>query len=378
VATGLEREVESVATGLEREVVAVAEDIGIGGAKVLITGVSGWVGSWCMQKCLEAGYFVIGTVRDPNSPKCAFLKEAIEGNSPKISAKAKTHLKLVKADLLSGEAFWEKIFAENPGIEYVLHTASPFFTTEPKDPNDMLKPAIEGTTCVLKAAVKSGVKRAVVTSSIFAIWEPIVNGKAYSPSDWSNPEVQGTYGKSKTLAEKAAWETVKGSKTELCTANPTWIIGPTLYTDPALLDGFESGSMIKKIATGNMGMVPGLMFALTDVRDVAKAHVLALTNTNAKDKRFILSNKTQWFQEIQTKFARHLGAKPAGKVPSCCFPCLALVLPEAKEFKKSLDKAFEVDAKKTSEILEFRGMDEEATIKDMVSDFIALGAVKKV
>lgn len=77
---------------------------------VLITGVSGYIGSWCMQKCLDAGYEVIGTVRDPDSKKCAFLKEAIAGNSTKVSKKATGHLKLVKIALLDGDAAWEKGF----------------------------------------------------------------------------------------------------------------------------------------------------------------------------------------------------------------------------------------------------------------------------
>jgi len=367
---------QALERGFESFKAEVEADLGVSG-KVLITGVSGYLGSWCMQKCLEAGFFVVGTVRDPDSSKCAFLKEAIEGKSQKITEKAKTNLKLVKADLLSGDDVWDRVFKENDGIEYVLHTASPFFGTEPENPDDMLKPAIHGTTCVVKAAVNNGVKRIVVTSSFFAIWEPVIDGKTYTPADWSDPDVQATYGKSKTLAEKAAWEAVKGSKTELSVVNPMFITGPTLYTDKSPISGFESGSIVTKICTGNLGMVPNIMMALTDVRDVAKAHLFAMTKPGAGGKRFICSKEPHWFQEIQSKFARVAGVKAAGKVPSCCFGCLVLCLPEAKGVKKGLDKSFKVDAKQTEDTLGFKFRDEAVTVQEMCDDFARLGVYIK-
>jgi len=345
-------------------------------ATVLITGVTGYVGSWCMQKSLEAGHTVIGTVRDPESKKCAFLKEAMEGVSKKISSKAKTNLRLVKADLLSGEEAWDKIFADYPEIEFVLHTASPYFATEPKDPNDYIKPAVEGTTCVVKAAVKHNVKRVVVTSSVAAVWDPLQDGKTYTPADWSDPALQGSYGKSKTLAEKAAWRSVEGSQTELCTVNPMFIVGPTLYSDASLIGGFESGALITKICTGKMSLTPKMMMGITDVRDVATVHVQALACPAAAGKRFLCTNKPEWFSEVQAKFATPAGVRSASNLPSCCFCFLQICLPEAKAMKKNLGKRYDVDARQTNEVLNFQFIPEEETAREMVEDLVVLGVLK--
>jgi dihydroflavonol-4-reductase len=343
---------------------------------VLITGVSGYVGSWCMQKCLEANYKVIGTVRDPDSKKCDFLKEAIAGKSSKVTGKASESLTLVKADLLDGEAAWDKVFQDHPDIKYVMHTASPFFAKEPKNPEDMLKPAIEGTTNVVNAAVSARVKRIVVTSSVAAIMDPIIDGKNYTAQDWSDPELQSTYSKSKTLAEKKARECVGGSGTELCTVNPSFVLGPTLYSDSSLISGFESGNVVTKMVTGNMGAVPKMWFGVCDVRDVAEAHLRALT-TGPPGGRYMVSNKNMIMKSLQGQFATLAGVKPASEVPSCCFSCLALFLPEAKGLKKALDKKWDVDASETNKVLEFQFIEEGTTIKDMVEDFKQLGITKK-
>merc|ERR1712194_74916 len=177
---------------------------------VLITGVSGYVGSWCANAALEAGYTVIGTVRDPDNAKCAFLQDAIAGKPGKMSSKAAARLRLVSADLLAGDQYWNELFdKEKP--DFVLHTASPYFAKAPADENDYIRPAVEGTNSVMRAAVAHGVNRVVLTSSVAAIWDPLVDGHCYSKSDWSDTGCQSAYGKSKTMAERAAWEAVKGT-----------------------------------------------------------------------------------------------------------------------------------------------------------------------
>lgn len=101
--------------------------------KVLVTGVTGYVGSWCAHVALEAGYRVVGTVRDLNSSKCRFLHEAIAGRSDgKLSARARSHLSLVEADLLSGDDRWDAVLKEGK-FDFVIHTASPYFAKAPAD-----------------------------------------------------------------------------------------------------------------------------------------------------------------------------------------------------------------------------------------------------
>jgi len=343
---------------------------------VLVTGVTGYVGSWCAQVALEAGYDVIGTVRDPSSGKAAFLREAMEGKSSKMSGKAAGHLSLVKADLLSGDAAWDEVFAGRP-IDFVMHTASPYFAQEPKDQNDYIRPAVEGTQSVVRASIKHGVKRVVFCSTVGTMWFPIVHGKTYNAESWSAIENNSAYGKSKTLAEQAAWELVKGTSLELATIHPMFIVGPTLYTDSSLIAGFESGSMVVKLMTGKFPMVPQLRMGVSDVRDVAKAHLLAMEKPEAANKRFIVASKTRWFKDIVSLFAQ---AKPelkipVRKMPSCLVYIAALCSPPMNMAKRGLDKEFEVDTTLMRDKLGLVLTPESTTVADMMRDFIKLGAV---
>jgi dihydroflavonol-4-reductase len=286
---------------------------------------------------------------------------------------AERRLVLEKADLLSDEAAWEQIFARHQ-IDYVLQTASQFLNSEPKNPDDLLIPAIRGTTSVLKAARKYNVKRVVLTSSISAIIEPM-ESKTYTPEDWSNPAMQtSTYGKSKTLAEKAAWDILKDSTTELTVMNPGFLLGPTLYSDGSLLTGFESGDMIAKIITGNMGAVPEIQLAPVDVRDVAEAHVRALWTPAAAGKRLICASKGVWFKDLHAAFAMLAGVKPAKNIPHPIFVCIGCFSPEAKAVRPWLRKEFACDDSRTKEILDMSFTPLEVYAQDMVKDLNALGA----
>lgn len=271
----------------------------------------------------------------------------------------------------------KKVFADNPNIMYVMHTASPLLLQEPKDPNDILKPAIEGTACVIKAAIKNRVRRIVLTSSMAAVCDPVTDGRTYTPQDWSNPEEQNTYAKSKTLAEKTARELVDGTKTELCTVNPFFVLGPTLYSDESLISDFKSGNIVAQCVTGNMPAVPNVFMGLTDVRDVAEAHMKAMTMGPAGG-RYILSNSPpssmKYFQE---RIAALAGQKSAFVLPSCFLGILALCSADAKSIKYMLDIEYDVDASETNKILGYEFIPEESTLKDMVEDFIKLGVGRK-
>eukprot|EP00811_Abedinium_folium_P035779 NODE_8543_length_1488_cov_5.001470.p1 GENE.NODE_8543_length_1488_cov_5.001470~~NODE_8543_length_1488_cov_5.001470.p1 ORF type:complete len:407 (+),score=79.88 NODE_8543_length_1488_cov_5.001470:117-1223(+) len=346
--------------------------------KVLVTGVSGYLGAWCANKALEAGYEVIGTVRDPESKKCSFLRDAMAGKpDTKMCAAAATALTLVKADLLSGEEYWDKEVFAGRGIDFVLHTASPYFTKAPKNEDDYIRPAVDGTNAVLKAAVKHGAKRVVVTSSGAAIWDPMVEGKVYSAEDWSDASLQSAYGKSKTLAERAAWDAVKGTSVGLSTVLPMFVLGPTLYDDKDMLRGFESGHLCIKIMRGKMSNVPRVSMGISDVRDVASAHVLALSNPDAPGKRFIVSSGTKWFADILAIFAK---ARPelrlsARTIPTPLLNVVALFNASVASMKSRLGVKYDVDAGPATRVLGLHFTDEVETVREMMDDFVRFGVL---
>ena len=179
------------------------------------------------------------------------------------------------------------------GCDYVLHVASPFVTSEPKDENELIKPAVEGTQRALRAAKKAGVKRMVLTSSMVAMMADARGTVEINQNSWTNVNAKGisAYLKSKTLAEQSAWEFINNQEgdqlLELVTINPGPIYGPTLSGN---LNG-ESMGMYKKLISGEMPLLPKFTINMSDVRDVAAIHVAALINENANGKRFIVSTE---------------------------------------------------------------------------------------
>ncbi|TNV77308.1 hypothetical protein FGO68_gene2508 [Halteria grandinella] len=257
--------------------------------KVVITGISGFLGSQTCLKFLQDGTFQIrGTVRDSkNEKKLAPLRTAF---GPLFD-----NLELFNADLLKPES----LDAAIAGMDYVVHTASPCPLESPKDENELIKPAVEGTIAVMRAAHKHKVKRVVMTSSISAVSEqkPENHKESYDEGDWSDLQVCPPYEKSKTLAEKAAWEFLKSlpedERFELVTINPVLILGPSLVAAD-----FSSGQIIGAIMGGKYPGMPKIMLSIVDVRDVALAHFQALKVKEAANKRFILSDRGLWFLEI--------------------------------------------------------------------------------
>ncbi|NDD96701.1 MAG: NAD-dependent epimerase/dehydratase family protein, partial [Actinobacteria bacterium] len=176
--------------------------------RVLLTGISGYIGQHCGAELLKQGFEVVGTVRSMS--KVGATKAAI------ASAASIEKLRFVEADLLS-DAGWD---AAMQGCGYVMHVASPFVLAEPKDENDLITPAVDGTRRVINAAKRAHVRRLVLTSSTFAMVSGKPTGR-YGADSWSDLDANiGAYAKSKTLAERAAWEAVAGSAMELTVVNP--------------------------------------------------------------------------------------------------------------------------------------------------------------
>jgi len=263
--------------------------------RVMVTGVTGYIGQHCGAELLRQGYEVLGTIR--SLEKAEIVREGIAKVAPIEK------LSFVEADLTK-DGGWREAMAD---CKYVLHVASPFIIADPADENEIISPAVDGTLRVLSAAKAAGIERTVVTSSLIAIIAGKQSGH-YGTDSWSDPEAEiGTYAKSKVLAEKAAWSYAEENDLDLVVINPGGVMGPTLT---GKVEG-ESLTMISDIITGKYPLVPDISVGFIDVRDVAKLHVSALTANGAVGKRFIASSdEPLHFTEI-TGILKNAGFKKA-------------------------------------------------------------------
>ncbi|XP_074624933.1 uncharacterized protein LOC141883373 isoform X4 [Acropora palmata] len=242
--------------------------------RVLVTGASGFLASHIVLQLLERGdYMVRGTVRSlKNDKKVAPLRNLKLENGT-------YELELVEADLTNKESWTEAV----KDCTFVIHVASPFPAERPRDEMEVIRPAVEGTKNVLEACAKTkgGVKRVVLTSSTAAICGGRYDeGIVFSEKEWASEEASSPYGKSKLQAEKTAWELVENlpddEKFELCTINPGFILGPILQG--TLCTSME---LHQRFLQREVPMVPNLCYPACDVRDVAGAHITAMTSPTA-------------------------------------------------------------------------------------------------
>jgi nucleoside-diphosphate-sugar epimerase len=282
---------------------------------VLVTGGSGFLGGWCLVELLKRGYRARTTVRD-------LAREGEVRASVGSQVDLGDRLAFRAADLTSDAGWAEAV----DGCDYVLHVASPFPPAQPKDPDELIVPAREGTLRVLRASLDGGVKRIVVTSSVAAVRNagPAASsdGRELTESDWSDPhDTRLTpYTRSKTIAELAAWEYVEsqGATERLVTVQPGAIIGPVLGADRSY-----SLQAVERMLTGRMPGVPRLGFSFIDVRDVAALQVAALTAPEAGGQRLIAAAWFLWLSEVGEILRRELGSD-ARKVPRRRVPDLAV------------------------------------------------------
>lgn len=255
---------------------------------VVITGVTGYLGSQtCLSFLRDGSYRVRGTVRSTSNQ--SKLQPLRDGFGDLFS-----QLELAEADL-NNEASLVSVCA---GATYVVHTASPFSFS-----GDCTGPAVAGTNAIMKACTEHGVKRLVMTSSSVAI-QCVANedkpkqGEEYDESYWSNPDrPQGLmdYFKSKTLAEKAAWDFQKTTNPslEIATINPVFIMGPSLCSG----DGTSEGWLVQ-VLNGSKTEIPVGGMGFVDVRDCALAHLLAVQRPEAANKRFILNFGRTLYRDV--------------------------------------------------------------------------------
>ena len=255
--------------------------------QVLVTGGSGYVGTHLVAALLrrassEGGQRPVrAVVRSPAREEG--LRAAVRrGTATQGSTGDDAGLEVVAADLMSDDG-WKDAMA---GVDEVYHVASPIPPAQPKDPDELIVPAREGTLRVLRAARDAGARRIVLTSSFAAIGYTPKPTAEFTEDDWTDPDMPGLapYPRSKTIAERAAWDFLhsEGGGTELTVINPTFILGPPLTNDIG-----SSMYLIKAMFGGEMSVAPRHRFGIADVRDVADLHIRAMAAPGAAGKRFI-------------------------------------------------------------------------------------------
>jgi nucleoside-diphosphate-sugar epimerase len=313
---------------------------------VLVTGGSGFVGSHTILQLLAAGHQVRATVR--NLAREADVRVMLQEGG----AAAGDRLSFVAADLES-DAGWPRAVA---GCDYVLHVASPFPATIPKDENEIIGPAREGALRVLRAARDAGVKRVVLTSSFAAIgYGHPLQSQPFDENSWTDPAGGDVapYVKSKTLAERAAWEFMKkeGGALELASVNPVGVFGPVLGPDYS-----TSILLVKRLMDGAVPGCPRISFGVVDVRDVADLHLRAMTDPAAKGERFLaVAGDFLSTLEIAQILKRRLGAAakrvPSREIPNFLVRLAAMRDPTVKQILPELGKRKNATNEKARRVL---------------------------
>lgn len=341
------------------------------GELVLVTGGTGFIGAHCIVRLLQAGHSVRTTVRNlaRESEVRAMVRQG--------GVEAGDRLTFAVADLTS-DAGWPEAVA---GCAYVLHVASPFPPAIPKHEDDLIIPAREGALRVLRAARDAGVKRVVLTSSFAAIgYGQKPRGRPFNEEDWTDPNGDDVraYVKSKTLAERAAWDFIKteGGALELSTVLPVGVFGPVLGPDYS-----TSILLVQRLMDGAMPGCPRLYFGAVDVRDVASMHITCMIHPGAKGERFLATaGDFLSIQEIARILKRRMGSA-AKRVPTMQIPdfmvrmaakrdeAVAQILPELGKRKNGSNE-------KARRVLGWQPRSNEECVVATAESMVALGLLK--
>lgn len=257
--------------------------------RIFLTGASGFIAKHVLLKLLNAGHVVTGSLRSPD--RADEVRNALD---PHLADRdAMKRLGFATLDLTSDDG-WGKALQ---GHEVLVHTASPFPISQPKDESALIRPAVDGTLRALGAAQAAGIGRVVLTSSSAAIMTGTDPGRPFTEDDWTDTTSPDAtpYTRSKTLAERAAWDFVrdKAPGMDLTTINPVFVIGPPLDRHFG-----SSVGVVRRMMSGRDPMVPRIGFPLVDVRDVAEMHLRAAERPETAGKRFIAAESSMWFSEM--------------------------------------------------------------------------------
>ena len=334
---------------------------------VLVTGGTGFIGLHCLQQLLDKGYKVRTTIRS-ESRKQEVL-EAMKKHSSNCE-----NLEFYIADLLKDDGWKEAV----EGSKYVLHVASPFFLGEPENEDVFIKPAVEGTLRVLKACADADVQKVVLTSSFAAVGYGHPREKeVYTEEDWSSVDGEiSAYAKSKTLAEKAAWEFVENleesKKFDLTVINPVAVTGPMLTSDIG-----SSNDFLLKLISGSMPACPKIHMGYIDVRDVAKAHIFSMTEEKTNGERIIVSENEMFFAEVG-KTLNKAGFKksPTKELPNFLVKIMSFFVGELKTLLSALDRKGDIDKTKAERFFNWEYISTEQSVTETAQQLQEMGLTK--
>jgi dihydroflavonol-4-reductase len=341
------------------------------GELVLVTGGTGFIGAHCIVQLLQKGYKVRTTVRSlSREPEVrAMVREG--------GVEAGDNLSFAAADLTKDEGWAEAV----AGCAYVLHVASPFPPALPQHEDELIIPARDGALRVLNAARDAGVKRVVLTSSFAAIgYGQKPKNRPFNEEDWTDPDGDDVraYVKSKTIAEKAAWDFIanQGDSLELAVVNPVGVFGPVLGPDYS-----TSILLVQRLMDGAMPGLPRLYFGAVDVRDVAWMHIECMTNPAAKSQRFLaVAGDFMSIKDIAQILKRRRGAE-AKRVPSLQIPDFMVRMaakrdPAVAQIVPELGKKKNGANEKARRLLNWKPISNEDCVVATAESLIRLGLLK--
>ena len=338
-------------------------------SQVLVTGGSGFIAGWCLVALLEAGHDVRTTVRDLSREPG--VRQALHNGTAFDDAR----LTVVAADLQEDDGWAEAA----DGMDYLLHVASPTLRNGPVEETEMVSAARGGVLRVLRAARDAGVKRVVLTSASGAVvYGHPEETRPFTEEDWTDVSADiAPYQKSKTLAERAAWEFTEkeGNGLELSAINPTAVLGP-------LLSGDDPPSLrtVSGMLRGALPVAPPFGSGWVDVRDVADLHLRAMTSPAAAGERFLaIAGPSLRVIEVARILRRRLGDR-AARVPTRELPlsdalALSASNPQLKALRYQLGHNFPATAAKAERVLGWRPRPIEDTIVDTAESLLAHGLV---
>ena len=327
--------------------------------KVFVSGGSGYIAMYCIKILLEKGYDVVTSVREES--QIDLVKKSLHKNNVAFE-----NLRFTILDLLKDEG-WDYALE---GCEYVLHVASPVIPGD-VDEDFLVKPAVEGMTRCLNAAIKNGAKKFVQTSSYAAIYG---NDKSeHGDNDWTDLSNKNLlpYEISKTKSEKKMWEMVEKSDIAACAINPVLVLGPSLTGVLSMSNRLT----IKKIFS--LPFVPEMAISVVGVMDVADAHVRAMESTKSNGKRFLLSEKTIKLVEL-TRILKEAGFKrvPTRVIPNFIFKILALFIPSLRSVAKRLGTFEKLHTKNANDVLKWFPKSAELEIINSAKQLYDVGILK--
>ena len=336
---------------------------------VCVTGGTGYIAGELIRQLLAKGWTVHATVRNKAKSE-AKLRERV-GNP------GEDRFKVFEAELMSDEG-WAEAMA---GCTHCAHVASPIAASTPKDEDEMIVPAREGTLRALRFAKEAGVKRFVQTSSMAAVAygrsEKVYTVDENDWTDISHPDVY-PYVKSKTIAERAArdWVAEHGGGMEFVSVNPSMVLGPV--DDPDFSPSVEA---VKQLLNGSMPMAPDLGFAIVDTRDCAELHLRCLEEPDLANERFLASGRFMKMIEVGEVIRRNLPPEHTKKVPTKVMPnwmvsVLSLFNAGVRSIKSELGKTRETDASHAEQRLGWETRPAEESITDCAKSLIEKGVVK--